>query len=95
MSEERSRPTAVRELYELSDEDLVLKTETPSRMILPMVRLAVIDAAADPKRKKSLLQVFREAFDRRMISKERKGRLELLAAVQAVIAGEDEDIAEL
>lgn len=92
--EQPFRPAAVRELFDTSI-DLTLKTETPSRMVLPMVRLAVIQAAADPKRKKSLLQVFREEFDKRMISKERKGRLELLAAMQAAAAGEDEEEASL
>lgn len=92
--EEQFRPAAVRELFDM-DSDLTLKTETPTRMILPLVRLAVIQAAADPRRKKSLLQVFRDEFDKRMISKERKGRLELLAAMQAAASGEEEEEAGL
>ena len=73
------RPAAVRELFNTKD-DLTLKTETPPRMILPLVRMKILEAASDPDRKKSLIQVFVEEYDRRMISFQRKGRLELLGA---------------
>lgn len=88
--EEPFKPAAVRELFDTTG-DLTLKTETPSRMILPLVRLELIQEAANPKRTMPLLEVFRRAFDRRMISKERKGRLELLAAMQAAAADEGEE----
>ena len=81
------RPAAVRELFNVKD-DLTLKTETPPRMILPLVRMKILEAASDPDRKKSLIQVFVEEYDRRMISFQRKGRLELLGALQALAEAE-------
>ena len=86
-SEESVKPAAVRELFNVED-DLTLKTETPPRMILPLVRMRILEAASDPKRTKSLIQVFVEEYDRRMISVNRKGRLELLGALQALAEAE-------
>ncbi len=63
--------------------DLTKITETSSRMILPMVRMRVIQAAADIKRTDSLIEVFVREFDRRMISRDRKGRLEAIELMQA------------
>jgi len=87
--DEEFKPAAVRELFDMEG-DLTLKTETPSRMILPLVRMRVLEAAANPSRKESLVEVFIREMDRRMISKDRKGRLELLAALQALAASEEE-----
>ena len=81
------RPAAVRELFNVKD-DLTLKTETPPRMILPLVRMKILEAASDPDRKKSLIQVFVEEYDKRMVSVNRKGRLELLGALQALAEAE-------
>ena len=81
------RPAAVRELFNTKD-DLTLKTETPPRMILPLVRMKILEAASDPDRKKSLIQVFVEEYDKRMVSYNRKGRLELLGALQALAEAE-------
>ena len=86
-SEESVRPAAVRELFNVED-DMTLKTETPPRMILPLVRMKVIEAYSDVDRTKSLIQVFIEEYDRRMISINRKGRLELLGALQALAESE-------
>ena len=85
--EEGVKPAAVRELFNVED-DLTLKTETPPRMILPLVRMRILEAAANPDRTKSLVQVFIEEYDRRMISFNRKGRLELLGALQALAESE-------
>ena len=85
--EEGVRPAAVRELFNTKD-DLTLKTETPPRMILPLVRMKILEAASDPDREKSLIQVFVEEYDRRMISYQRKGRLELLGALQSLAEAE-------
>jgi len=85
--EEGVRPAAVRELFNTKD-DLTLKTETPPRMILPLVRMKILEAASDPDRKKSLIQVFVEEYDKRMVSVNRKGRLELLGALQALAEAE-------
>jgi len=81
------RPAAVRELFNTKD-DLTLKTETPPRMIIPLVRMKIIEAARDPNRKKSLVEVFIEEYDKRMISFNRKGRLELLGALKALAEAE-------
>lgn len=85
--EEGVRPAAVRELFNV-DGDLTLKTETPPRMIIPLVRMKILEAASDPDRTKSLIQVFVEEYDKRMISYQRKGRLELLGALQALAEAE-------
>jgi len=85
--EEGVRPAAVRELFNTKD-DLTLKTETPPRMILPLVRMKILEAASDPDRKKSLIQVFVEEYDKRMVSVNRKGRLELLGALQSLAEAE-------
>ena len=85
--EESIKPAAVRELFNTKD-DLTLKTETPPRMVLPLVRMKILEAAADPDRTKSLVGVFIEEYDKRMISYKRKGRLELLGALQALAESE-------
>ena len=85
--QESVKPAAVRELFNTKD-DLTLKTETPPRMILPLVRMKILSAAADPNRTKSLIEVFVEEYDKRMISLNRKGRLELLGALQALAESE-------
>lgn len=85
--EESVKPAAVRELFNTKD-DLTLKTETPPRMILPLVRMKIIEAAADPDRKESLVEVFIREYDKRMVSFNRKGRLELLGALQALAESE-------
>lgn len=81
------KPAAVRELFD-TEGDLTLKTETPPRMILPLVRMRILEAAADTERTKSLVEVFIEEYDRRMVSVNRKGRLELLGALQALAEAE-------
>ena len=85
--EEGIKPAAVRELFNTKD-DLTLKTETPPRMILPLVRMRVIEEAANPDRTVSLVAIFIQEYDRRMISFKRKGRLELLGALQALAESE-------
>jgi len=85
--EESIKPAAVRELFNAED-NLTLKTETQPRMILPLVRMKILEAAADPDRTKSLVAVFIEEYDKRMVSINRKGRLELLGALQALSESE-------
>ena len=88
--QEGIKPAAVRELFNPGD-DLTLKTETPPRMIMTLVRMRILEEAANPARVKSLVQVFVEEYDRRMISLNRKGRLELLGALQALAESEGGD----
>ena len=83
------KPMAVRELFD--GRDLTLKTETPPRMVMPLVRLRMLQAAANPRRQQGLIEVFVEEFDRRMISIGRKGRLEILAAMNATADNSAED----
>ncbi len=74
-----------------SGSDLTKITETPARMILPLVRMRVIDAASNPRRKTSLLEIFVQEFDRRMISKDRRGRIEAVQIMQGAARGDDEE----
>jgi len=84
---EATRPAAVRELFNMQD-DLTLKTETPPRMVMPLVLMRLVAEASKPNREKHLLEVFIEEFDRRMVSYNRKGRLELLGALQSLMETE-------
>ena len=51
-------------------------------MILPMVRMALIDEATNRSRKESLISIFMRNFDSRMISRDRKGRIEAVQLLQ-------------
>lgn len=82
------RPAAVRELFNPDDKDLPMKTETHPRMVETLVRLKVLEEARNLHRTKSLLEIFVEEYDTRMISYNRKGRLELLGALQALAEAE-------
>lgn len=90
--EEDPRPIAYKILFD-ETQDLTKITETPNHMIVPMVRLTVLQAACNPHRKMSLIEVFQRAFDARMISRERQGRIEaveLMRAMNSGGVGEDE-----
>jgi hypothetical protein len=66
-------------------------TETPNSMIIPLVRMEILNAASDPDRTESLITVFTRAYDRRMISRERKGRIEAVEIMQASMRRTDDD----
>lgn len=85
--EEGIKPSAVRELFD-DDGEMTLKTETPPRMVNTLVRMKILEAAADPDRNESLISVFIKEYDKRMVSLNRKGRLELLGALQAFAESE-------
>ncbi len=79
------RPAGYKVLFDSDPEELVKITETPTRMILPMVRMALIDEASknsDKRSKESLISVFMRNFDARMISRDRKGRIEAVQLLQ-------------
>jgi len=80
--DEDNKPVAYKILFD-ENADLTKITETPNRMIIPMVRMSVITQAIDPTRQLSLIQVFQNSFDARMISRERKGRIEAVEIMQA------------
>lgn len=82
------KPAAVRELFTPDDKDLPLKTETHPRMVEVLVKLKVLEESRNLKRTKSLLEIFVQEYDKRMISYNRKGRLELLGALQALAEAE-------
>ena len=88
--EEDAKPIAFKILFDNAS-DLAKITETPSRMVLHMVRMALIDAATDEKRKESLISIFIRSFDTRMISRERKGRMEAVQLMQARQRAIEED----
>ena len=69
---------------------MTLRTETPPRMVHTLVRMKVLEAARDPNRTESLVSIFLREYDRRMVSLNRKGRLELLGALQALAESERE-----
>jgi hypothetical protein len=83
------KPAAVRELFTPEDDELPLKTETPPKMVSTLVRMKVLEAARDLDRTESLVAVFMRAYDQRMVSFNRKGRLELLGALQALAEAEN------
>ena len=60
-------------------ERLKMVTEVPTGMVLASVIHAVIDAALDPDRHRSLMSVFVEQLDKRMIGKDRQGRAEFIS----------------
>jgi len=86
------KPAAVRELFSPDDKDMPLKTETHPRMIEVLVRLKLLEEARNLRRTKSLLLTFIEEYDKRMVSYNRKGRLELLGALQALAEAEGREI---
>ena len=86
--EEEVKPQAVRELFD-GNTDLTLKTEIPPQMVIPLLRLKIVMAASDPKRTKPLVQVFIDEYMKLMISLKRRGRLELLGALSAVMRDEE------
>ncbi len=91
-----AKPIAYRILFESNGGDELAKiTETPTRMILPMVRLKLIDEASKPGRKESLISVFQRALDSRMISRDRKGRAEAVQLMQAKQSEADLDEVQL
>ncbi len=88
-----SKPSFMRYLYDLEDwmSDGALVTENPPRMVVNKVRMQIILAASDPERTKPLVQVFLETYNKEMVSIDRKGRLESLGALQALMSEADED----
>ena len=79
---EDPRPGPYKVLFDSDATELVKITETPTRMILPMVRMALIDEATNRNRKESLISIFMKNFDSRMISRDRKGRIEAVQLLQ-------------
>ena len=83
------RPLVVKEMYTRDDEDYTLVTENTPRMVPNKLRSRMIEHCLDLNRTKPLIQMFREDYNLEMISLLRKGRLELLGALQ-MLAADDE-----
>jgi hypothetical protein len=83
---DEERPIAFKILFPDNDDeksDLTKITETPPRMILPLVRMKLlVEAIREDNDEISLVNVFVNEFDDRMISKDRKGRLEAVKILQ-------------
>ena len=83
------KPLVVQEMYTRTDNDYTLVTENTPRMLVNKVRTRMIEHALDLERTKLLITSTREDYNMEMISLLRKGRLELLGALQ-MLAAEDE-----
>ena len=83
------RPLVVKEMYTRDDEDYSLVTENTPRMIANKLRTRMIEHSLDLNRTKALITLFREDYNIEMVSLNRKGRLELLGALQ-MLSAEDE-----
>jgi len=91
--ESELKPAFMRYLFDIKDwlNEGSLVTETPNRMIVTKVRMKLLLAASDPDRIKPLIQVFIEEYNKEMVGFERKGRMEGLGALQALLSeGEEE-----
>ena len=91
--EQMGRPAFMTLFHDLDDwmNEGALITENPPRMVLNKIRMKIILAAADPERTKPLIQVFLEEYNREMVGFERKGKLEDMGMMQALMAeGEEE-----
>ena len=75
---EDPRPAPYKVLFDSDENELVKITEPPTRMILPMVRKALVQAFSE----ESLISIFMRNFDSRMISRDRKGRIEAVQLLQ-------------
>lgn len=82
-----ARSEGMRELFVMRPGELPMKTETPPGKIDPFVLMEVVEYAfslRNGKKHPPLSEVYRKAHDIRMISKSRKGRIEIekILAVQ-------------
>jgi hypothetical protein len=83
------RPLVVKEMYTREDEDYTLVTENTPRMVATKVRLHVVSAAMDLTRSRPLISILMDKYNLEMISLNRKGRLELLGALQMLSADDE------
>jgi len=97
------RSEALRELFTIHNEDdpktgvkrdLDIKTETPSGNVTLMAAAETQEASRQFGRTRSLRSIYLEKIDRRMISKGRKSRFEILTSYQQT-RGSGEEEADL
>jgi hypothetical protein len=84
-----NRPDVSKLLYEADDFSLI--TEIHAQMVLPLVGMAVYEAALDLKRTEPLITIWKREYFKIMVSFERKGRLEYLGALNALAFDEGSD----
>jgi len=91
--ETAQKPAFMQYLFDLDDwlNDGALVTENPPRMVINKVRMKLILAASDPDRTKPLIQIFLEEYNKEMVGFERKGRIEGLGALQALLSESEEE----
>ena len=82
-----------KELYDTEDKTMV--TENHPTVIPTKLRIKMVIHALDPKRTKSLAELWVKDFNEEMVSYKRQGRLEGLGALQAMETMEDERTAKL
>ena len=85
------KPLVVKEMYARDDMDYTVVTENTPRMIVTKLRMHIIEDSMNLTRTKSLIQCFMDWHNLEMISLSRKGRLELLGALQMLSAGDEGD----
>jgi len=85
------RSEAVRELFEIRDGELPMKTNTPARALMPFVLMETVEYGMSMVKDTPLSAKFREFHDKRMIGKGGKGRGELLAALQSLMRDEGDE----
>lgn len=83
------KPLVVKEMYARDDEDYTLVTENTPRMVVNKLRTRLIEHSIDLERTLPLITLFRRDYNLEMVSLLRKGRLELLGALQ-MLSAEDE-----
>lgn len=90
------RSEALRELFEVKDGELPLKTRTPGRCVIPFTMMEVIENALSgdglkPSERPRLSTLFRKFHDQRMISIHGQSRKEMMMALTAIARAEEEE----
>lgn len=88
------RSEALRELFDIGDGELPLKTNTPPRMVPTFTLMETSELALDLTRTDPLTKCYRDVHDVRMIGKGGHGRLEIVTVTQGTMK-EDEEALDL
>jgi len=90
--EEIARSEAIRELLNVDEDELPIKTETSPRMVITFAILKTVQEGLILGRKRRLSEIYQVELDKRMISKSRKGRGELVVALSSGKAEEEGEL---
>ena len=88
----QQRNASMKELFDISEEELPMKTETPSRLVWIFSTMATMEDAIDLERTERLTARFRHHHDIRMISKNRKNRSEIVQIHQSAKIEDELDL---